>query len=63
MHTVLLACDACGAHRQGRMGGTVEDLRFQLVAVGWVCDPVHDRDLCPACQPATSAAPVSPVTR
>ena len=47
IHTVRLACDGCGAERQGRIGDTVADLRQLLDQVGWAS--TGDRDVCPPC--------------
>lgn len=49
MPTELLACDGCGAQRQGDHGETLDKLRERLAKVGWLSDKARDRDACPYC--------------
>lgn len=52
MPTVQVACDSCGARRQGRIGDTVEELRAGLRTVGWLCRVASgtEVDICPKCR-------------
>ena len=47
--TVLLACDGCGARRQGKPDVTAAQLRDALATVGWLSDGANERDLCASC--------------
>lgn len=47
LRTVVLACNECGATRQGKIGVSLVDLRSLLVEVGWYVDESLDLDLCP----------------
>lgn len=47
--TLLLACNGCGARRQGQRGESYDVIRDRLATVGWLSNKARDLDLCPAC--------------